>query len=51
MGHEIINRVTLGNGEVSVETISERDLGENEDYFDNGRPLPGTYVVDTSYLN
>ncbi len=51
MGYETINRVTLENGKISVETISERELGENDEYFDNGRPLPGTYVVDTSYLN
>lgn len=51
MGYEMISRITLNNGKVSTELLSERELGENDEYFDNGFPLPGSSVTDKSYLN
>lgn len=51
MGYEMISRITLNNGKVSTELLSERELGESDEYFDNGFPLPGSSVTDKSYLN
>ena len=48
---QMISRITLNNGKVSTELLSERELGENDEYFDNGFPLPGSSVTDKSYLN
>ena len=48
---KMISRITLNNGKVSTELLSERELGENDEYFDNGFPLPGSSVTDKSYLN
>lgn len=51
MGYERISRVTLSNGSLSEEEISERELGAEEEYFDNGAPLPEAAVTDHSLLN
>ena len=51
MGYETLSRVSLNNGKVSTEVLSDRELGENDEYFDNGLPLPGSSVTDKSYLN
>ena len=51
MGYERISRVTLSNGNLSEEEISERELGAEEEYFDNGAPLPEAAVTDRSLLN
>ena len=51
MGYERISRVTLSNGSLSEEEISERELGAEEEYFDNGAPLPESAVTDRSLLN
>lgn len=50
MGYESISRITLVNGEIVEEVISEREIGEDEDYYSSEMVIASADINDRSLL-